>query len=269
MNRARFTTAGIFIILATAIGCDPQAPTQSMQSALSNPDVACDIQGCISISKFSQSLSSLLANKVEGYVSIVGAQPPAFGGFARTAADAPSWSPSGIAMLPDLPTNVASVSKTLTAIGVLRSLARHNISLDSPISPYIWKTWTQGPNIGSITFRDLLTHRSGFRESCGGNQTTYPILEQQINQGVVLTDMQTASYNNCNFAIFRELLPFMENQVYTSEAVNGDPWVWSANYYVNFMNANVFAPVGISARTCAPPPSGDYWNILSDRKSVV
>jgi hypothetical protein len=261
MNRG-LAVVGVFIGVA-AIGCDPQANSGSVEAAVTNPDVACDIQGCISISKFSQNLSSLLANNVEGYVSIVGSQPPAFGGYARTAADAPSWLPGGIAMLPDLPTNIASVSKTLTTIGVLRSLARHNISLDSPISPYLWSTWHQGPNINTITFRDLLTHRSGFRESCGGNQTTFPILEQQINQGVQLSDKQNASYNNCNFAIFRELLPFMEGQVYTSNAVNGAPWTWSANFYVNYMNANVFAPVGIPARTCAPPPSGDYWNILS------
>ncbi|HEY2749668.1 MAG TPA: serine hydrolase, partial [Polyangia bacterium] len=151
MNRG-LAIVGTFIVV-TAIGCNPPEATGSTEAAVTNPDVACDIHGCISISKFSQSLSSLLANKVEGYVSIVGAQPPAFGGYARNAADAPSWSPGGIAMLPDLPTNIASVSKTLTTIGVLRSLARHNISLDSPISPYLWSTWHQGSNIGSITFR--------------------------------------------------------------------------------------------------------------------
>jgi hypothetical protein len=255
------STAAAILFAISTVGCYAPTATGGVESAQSSSDVACDIHGCISISKFSQSISSLLANNVVGYISQVGSLPPVFAGWARTASDAPSWSPGGIAMLPDLPINIASVSKILTTIAVLQSLARHGISIDSSISPYIWPGWTHGQNIDTITFRDLLTHRSGFRNGCGGSNTTYAVLKQQIADGVALSDKQTASYNNCNFAVFRELLPFMEGQVY-NPFFSGPADRWSANFYVNYMNQHVFAPVGIPARTCAPPPN-TYWNILS------
>ena len=33
--------------------------------------------------------------------------------------------------------NVASVGKVFTTIAVLKSLARHHLSIDTPISPYL------------------------------------------------------------------------------------------------------------------------------------
>lgn len=93
---------------------------------------------------------------VVGYVVTIGAYPPNFGGNAVLS--------PAMAMLPDRLTNVASVSKMLTTFAVLKSLSNHNISLDSSIFPYLYTDWQNvaGPSIHQITFRDLLTHRSGF-----------------------------------------------------------------------------------------------------------
>ncbi len=176
-------------------------------------------------------------------------------------------------MSTSIPTNVASVSKVLTTVAVLQSLAKHNISLDSFIAPYLWPSWKLGPNIDTLTFRDLLSQRSGFRNNagdgcppgincnqpaitggvftdCGGNKTDYPRLQTLLAAGVNVSDKNKAVYDNCNFAIFRELLPFMEGNTY--QPSDGDPAKWSASFYVGYMNQHVFAPVGIGARTCAP-----------------
>src|SRR5260370_5968751 len=154
-------------------------------------------------------------------------------------------------MLPPDFTDVASVSKTLTAIGVLQSLAKHGLTINSNISPYIYDDWVRGQNIETITFKDLLTHKSGFRADCGGSNTTYSVLKTIIANGVHLADKMVASYNNCNFALFRELLSPMEGN-----AIGNLPDLLraaaSADFYINYMNQNVFAPVGIQTRACMP-----------------
>src|SRR5215471_9244904 len=88
-------------------------------------DVVCDAQGCISQSKFQANIVAALKDNSVGYVVYVSDLPPAFGGQARTSADS-----FPIAMLPDLVTNVASVSKTLTTVAVLQSLSKHGLTID-------------------------------------------------------------------------------------------------------------------------------------------
>ncbi len=163
-------------------------------------DDFCDNLGCASISKFSANIDSQLQGKVVGYVSIVGGKTVEYG-TARTNVDPPSRK-----MSTEVPINVASVSKVLTTIAVLQSLARHHLTIESKIASFLPPDWIQGPNVGTITFHQLLTHSAGFR----GGDTGYEGLRQQIQAGVQLADKKKAVYNNLNFAIFRVLLPYME-----------------------------------------------------------
>jgi len=220
-------------------------------------DVACDPAGCISVSKLAQNIADKLHNKVVGFVSIVGDLPSVFEGQARTSADPPQT-----AMLPDLPTNVASVTKLITTIAVLKSMAKHGLTLGSKISPYLYSNWTQGPLINTITFRELLSHSAGFRENCNGSNTTYAVIKQQIADGVKRADMVDQhgspihSYDNCNFAIFRELLPQMEHAriAVQPESLRAEQ---SASFYIGYVNQTVFQPAGVPPRTCRLPRGPD------------
>jgi len=248
-----------------AAGCQPSDIT------------ACDPQGCISEAAFRNNIVNAVSGQAVGYVATVGGLGPTFAGIARTSADPPN-----LAMLPSLDIDVASVSKTLTAIGVLQALANHvpSISLGSSISPYIYTDWHQGPNINTITFNDLLTHRSGFpgNNVCGGDNTTYSVLKNIINNGVSSTHETdnggNGNYSNCNFAMFRELLFIMEGNSINNLPDGSQRAQKSADFYVSYMNQHVFSPVGVHAVTCAPnsdpnfamlsypSPPGNYpgWN---------
>jgi hypothetical protein len=225
----------------------------------SNSDIVCDPNGCMSLSKLTNNINNALANNVTGYVAVVGDSLggglPLAGGLARTATDG-----SILSMNFRLLTNFASVAKLMTTIAVLKSLSAHNLTLDTKINGYIYPDWPRGPNIGTITFRDLLSHTSGFRDSCGA--TAYSDLKAQIRKGVDTTLIGKAQYCNGNFAIFREILPVMEGQIIPPET---DPFGnpiragSSAAFYINYVNQHVFAPLQIPARDCKPPPSGtDY-----------
>ncbi|MEL7117535.1 MAG: serine hydrolase domain-containing protein, partial [Pseudomonadota bacterium] len=60
------------------------------------------------------------------------------------------------------PFPLASVGKMMTAVAVLRFVARGQLDLDHPASDYVdTETRAVVPRLGDITLRDLLTMRSG------------------------------------------------------------------------------------------------------------
>jgi len=247
--KVRYISALALITALTLTAC----------SSHPNVDIACDSESCISPRVFSANIRNYISNRVAGYVLIVGQLAPMTGGYARSQADPPVTQ-----MSPDLVTNIASISKTLTTIGVLQSLARHGLTIDDRISPYLDPDWIQGPNISTITFGELMSHRSGFRyEACNG-RPTYADLKALIAAGVTLADKKVAVYNNCNFAIFREMLPFMEGHPITgSDDQRAEA---SSTFYINYMNQHVFQPVGIPQRQCKPP---DASNVILSYSSAL
>jgi hypothetical protein len=162
----------------------------------------CTPGACISLSRLAHSIDAQLKGKVVGYVALVGQSQVVASGLARTAADPPK-----LAMGPDVMVNVASVGKMFTTIAVLKSLARHHLSIDSPIWPFLPPDWVKGPGIDTITFRELLTHRAGFRLDSTRVFETDNAAREQIKQGIQQIDKHVADYNNINFTIFRDMRP--------------------------------------------------------------
>src|SRR6185369_17330493 len=114
--------------------------------------------------------------------------------------------------------------------------ASHNRSLDDKIAPFLPPDWTKGPNVSTITFRELLTHRAGFRSTAN---TDYAGLKGQIATGVTSANKATAMYNNLNFALFRVLLPYMEG--FSDPGAATRDAVTSA-FYVDYIRKNVLQP---------------------------
>jgi len=227
-------TAFLLLLLLFAASCKSTTPSQAL-------DTACNANGCISISQFSANLDAALSGSV-GYVSTVGALAVVSQeGLARTTADAPSRP-----MDPHLPTNVASISKVITTIGVLQSLANHNRDLDDEIAPFLPPDWTEGNNVDTITFRELLTHRSGFRQG----DDSYAGLKAQIAAGVTTLNKAQAVYNNLNFSIFRVLLPYMEGFNDPGAATRDAA---TAAFYVDYIRQNVLEPAGVTGAACKAP----------------
>ena len=91
-------------------------------------------------------------------------------------------------MTPDTVFRVASISKSLTAWGVLRLVQEGKVRLDAPVARYL-KTWPVAPSpypIEGVTVRRLLNHTSGlnggedsFRAPDGPAPTTLALLGRQ------------------------------------------------------------------------------------------
>ena len=200
------------VALAASCTSGPGAGPGAGSPAAARPPVpagsanrVCTPHACISLSRLASSIDAQLKGKVVGYVALIGTSKVVASGVARTAADPPK-----LAMGPDVMVNVASVGKMFTTIAVLKSLARHHRSTGSRIWPFLPPDWVKGPGVGTITFGELLTHRAGFRLDSSLVFKTGDAAREQIRQGVQQMDKQVADYNNINFTIFRDLLPFME-----------------------------------------------------------
>jgi hypothetical protein len=212
---------------------------------------ACDPSGCISEAKLSANICNKLASHVVGYSCLVGGMRPVYGGQARTSTNAPA-----LPMTPDLVTDIASVSKTMTATAILQLLAKDGLPISTKISSYIYPDWTQGLNINQLTFQELLTHSSGFAQVPGnacGNDITYSALETIVAGGVTATNIGQPQYGNCNFALLRELMPALQGQKLTNYPDGPARAQQSSTMYINYVNANVFQPVGVPLSACKPP----------------
>jgi CubicO group peptidase (beta-lactamase class C family) len=205
---------------------------------------ACTPHACVSVGRLAGSIAAQLKGSAVGYVALIGTSKVVSSGLARTAADPPK-----LAMGPDVMVNVASVGKVFTTIAVLRSLARHHLSTGSRIWPFLPPDWVKGPGVGTITFGELLTHRAGFRLDSGLVFQTSNAAREQIRRGVQQVDKQVADYNNIDFTIFRDMLPFMEGVRDPGPAKRAAA---ATRFFLAYIQRHVFDPVGVTDATCAP-----------------
>jgi hypothetical protein len=186
--------------------------------------------------------------------------------------------------------NIASVSKTLTAALTIRKLDELTpLGVDAPIAPYLPEHWTLGIGVASLTFRDLMSQRSGLDQYLGTTgddvQTysglDYAGLKKWIAYGV--NKAKTGNplrfpfeYQNQNFAIMRVMLPKMYGlPIQQPDEVSchfmgpsdcekmKDDWYAAStdSMYRYLMNQYVFNPVGING-DCRPSEPDNTRTLL-------
>lgn len=148
--------------------------------------------------------------------------------------------------------HVASVSKFITAVAMLRLLHEKQIALDSPIIGFLPAYWAKGPNIDRITFRHLLTHRSGFVN--GKFESDFLFMKAHVAAGVDAVGADVATYRNMNFGLCRILMATVLGAIapsatFTLDGIDLNDVHWDAvaiNIYSSYVQAAVFAPAGVS-----------------------
>ena len=168
MSRKTLSNLCVFcgVVGLSVLPCVAQEITRGqalrMHSARLDPD-SCVGSGVIDIGEFETWIRRRLDANVVGY------------GFAISEGGVPvGFGQGGFAQIPGLDNNVlftplteiqvASVSKTITAIALVQLMEKLDVSADDAISPYLPESWDQGPGFKdwSLTFDDLLTHQTGF-----------------------------------------------------------------------------------------------------------
>lgn len=183
--------------------------------------------------------------------------------------------PKGVKHHPTMRMNIASVSKPITAVTVLRLLRQNkvpghpNLTIDSKVAPFLPTTWKLGHNVDGLTFKELLSQYSGMWIIPKGATST-PLLKTFIFEGVT-RKKSDYEYINGNLAIFRIIIPYMTlsqrlrdnySELYTTDPAKFDD-LTSAKY-VETVNGMTLAPMGIAeAKMMA------YGNTVEPRFYIV
>lgn len=138
--------------------------------------------------------------------------------------------------------NVGSISKSLTAWGVMRLVDEGKISLDAPVETYLsrWKIPPSQFDSRKVTIRRLLSHTTGIsNHDYGGTDpatslpATEDVLSGKTGKGEVrlVAEPGTAfSYSGANYAILQLVI----------EEVSGRP-------FAHYMRDRILRPLGMTA----------------------
>jgi len=165
--------------------------------------------------------------------------------------------------------NVASMSKTITAVAVmaaLEDLAEHQpqlgISLDSSIAPFLPSNWDR-TKVVNTSIRQLLRHTSGFVTNGADD---YATLKNMVEKGPV-GPVGTHKYYNGNYALLRIILPYLVDGPQAFEPFESVPAVnaqVTGLAYRNYVRGKIFAPLGLSAVDVfhtGPLPETIYFSV--------
>ena len=138
---------------------------------------------------------------------------------------------------------IASITKTFTATAIMQLIERGAINLDDPVSNYIDEFSFPEKFSRQITIRDLLAHRGGLEEVMNFIYAADPDSYRPIAQWTPLSQPSrvrqpgsTTTYANWGYSILGLVV----------ENVSGMPWE-------DYMEANIFAPLGMSSTTAKQP----------------
>ena len=135
----------------------------------------------LDVNGFADALDAALQANVSGYVMCLRQHGRTISTrqwqWAKTQSDGPLefWTPQ-ISM------HIASCSKLITAMALIKVLDDHQIKDVTPIIDFLPDYWVKGPNVDQITFHQLLTHTSGF--NTGQFNCDLPFMRDTVKAGV-------------------------------------------------------------------------------------
>jgi CubicO group peptidase (beta-lactamase class C family) len=229
-------------------------PAKEQRIALKLPTHVFDTIPKANLEAFGLAIHTALKDSVVGYVLQVhkngSLAHTGIWNWAQTPADA------GQGWNENRRQHIASVSKFLTAVGMVKALDSKGVSYDAKIAGHLPAYWAKGPNVDDITFRDLFTHRSGFGGS--SSDSSYAFMKGKVAAGVAANPGY--DYENMNFGLCRLLIPIVTGMISKSAdfAISKDQ-IWDAltiQHYKNYMQQHVFTPAGVSNAGFAPAAGG-------------
>lgn len=188
-----------FVVNAAHIDWDPY-----ISNARYTPDYAVDFDA------FASNLDAALKDNVVGYSYAIAHKGKVVrgdaGGLRNVAQNLPFTETTQ--------NEIASTTKTVTAVAVARALAQRGLTLDTKVAPFLPAAWEKGPGMETVTFKQMLRH-SGLAHPgsiCGTDP--YECLKRAVKLGMTATP----GYNNIHFTLMRVVLPFIIDSTSTKDA---------------------------------------------------
>ncbi|KIN03546.1 hypothetical protein OIDMADRAFT_51506 [Oidiodendron maius Zn] len=135
--------------------------------------------------------------------------------------------------------NLASVSKSITAVAVLKLLSDYGHSVDDPFYPLVKSQFPSvGPGVDKVTIRNLLEMKSGMVVDgtlYPGNIWTFLTAYLQAQNVPPSAPGNVEAYSNTNFTILQAVI----------DCVTGHGGE-NPDYYVTYVSQKVLTPMGIN-----------------------
>lgn len=240
-----FTSLVIITLLAaSSLKCPPPQPVGD-----------CKGDSCFSIDSFAANIKKTLTGNCVGYGFVIFYRDTLgrmyAEGLKRTQANG---GPLNFDVFSKV--QLASLSKTVSAVALLQILARKNLPTTEPVKNYLPGDWTLGSNIDRIIFRQLLRHESGIRNSgsgCDGH--TYDELKCKMQKGVSTDSIGVFQYNNQNTALLRVIIPKLLGFPHMPAANDA---ITAANY-IRYVQDSVLGRAQITKSQCYPDTSSNQF----------
>jgi CubicO group peptidase (beta-lactamase class C family) len=111
------------------------------------------------------------------------------------------------ALTPETPLRVASVSKAVVAIGVMRLVEAGKLDLDSDVSRWLgWRLRNPAFPEAPVTLRQLLSHTSGISDGPGYNFPPGERLQDRIADHLAAAPGARFAYANLNYGIIATVM---------------------------------------------------------------
>jgi len=143
---------------------------------------------------------------------------------------------------------IASISKPISAIGVMQLIERGLVKLDDPIQKYV-PSFPEKPG-GKITLLQLFTHTSGIRHYKSGesvNMQYYNSLEEAIkifkDDTLLFTPGSRYSYTTYGFNLLMGVIEAVGGRV----SRGGEPVSQEKIDFGEYMRENVWLPAGMTS----------------------
>ncbi|MBX2803253.1 MAG: beta-lactamase family protein [Myxococcales bacterium] len=237
------------LLLLCIAGCD---------ACESPPDPVCDGGWCFDMDLFGDGIADALDGNTVGWAYVVYQDGKATqfdsGGMRRTAADPPAQTMSIFDRV-----NVASVTKTLVTVATLDALTRHGVGLDDSIADHLPPTWSPHVSIDSISFRELLSQKSGLPGTGTDLDCLYTGMQAQLEIGFDTSLNGAYNYQNINFCLLRAILPALEGAPFVGLSFIDDASTQAV--FFDTLQTHLFDPAGIAdvrGRSEAPDPTLYY-----------
>ncbi len=160
---------------------------------------------------------------------------------------------ANIPMTTDTRSFIASVTKPISAIAILQLLEANNLPITAKIAPWLPANWVKGPNIGQLSFKQLLRHETGFKQIFNGLSdiekenwgNDWDGLKWIVKNGALQN--ASRSYVNANYALMRVMIPALWKASGDNEA--DFTGITAGNHgllYVWYVTDHIFEPSGVA-----------------------